>query len=90
MHVLGPPVARLVRHVRVRDPATHEGFMPLVHTFGVFMYRRALDLVELSIACADLPVRMSGFLPGVTTPGGPSHQAMNDVAVLRSLPNMSV
>lgn len=67
-----------------------EGFMPLVHTFGVFMYRRALDQVELSIACADLPVRMFGFLPGVTTPGGPSHQATNDVAVLRSLPNMSV
>ena len=67
-----------------------EGLVPLVHTFGVFMYRRALDQVEMSIAYADLPVRMFGFLPGVTTPGGPSHQATNDVAVLRSLPNMSV
>ena len=67
-----------------------EGFSPLVHTFGVFMYRRALDQVEMSIACADLPVRMFGFLPGVTTPGGPSHQATNDIAVLRSLANMSV
>lgn len=67
-----------------------EGFTPLVHTFGVFMYRRALDQVEMSIACADLPVRMFGFLPGVTTPGGPSHQATNDIAVLRSLANMSI
>ena len=67
-----------------------EGLSPLVHTFGVFMYRRALDQVEMSIACADLPVRMFGFLPGVTTPGGPSHQATNDIAVLRSLANMSV
>ena len=67
-----------------------EGFVPLVHTFGVFMYRRALDQVEMSIAYADLPVRMFGFLPGVSTPGGPSHQATNDVAVLRSLPNMSI
>lgn len=67
-----------------------EGFVPLVHTFGVFMYRRALDQVEMSVAYADLPVRMFGFLPGVTTPGGPSHQATNDVAVLRSLPNMSI
>lgn len=67
-----------------------EGFVPLVHTFGVFMYRRALDQVEMSIAYADLPVRMFGFLPGVTTPGGPSHQATNDVAVLRSLANMSI
>lgn len=67
-----------------------EGFVPLVHTFGVFMYRRALDQVEMSIAYADLPVRLFGFLPGVTTPGGPSHQATNDVAVMRSLPNMTV
>ncbi|MGI9612698.1 MAG: transketolase family protein [Acidimicrobiales bacterium] len=67
-----------------------EGFIPLVHTFAVFMYRRALDQVEMSIANAYLPVRMFGFLPGVTTPGGPSHQATNDVAVLRSLPNMTV
>ena len=67
-----------------------EGYVPLVHTFGVFIYRRALDQVELSIAYADLPVRLFGFLPGVTTPGGPSHQATNDIAVMRSLPNMSV
>lgn len=67
-----------------------EGYVPLVHTFGVFMYRRALDQMEMSIAYADLPVRLFGFLPGVTTPGGPSHQATNDTAVLRSLPNMTI
>lgn len=67
-----------------------EGLVPLVHTFAVFMYRRALDQVEMSIAYGDMPVRMFGFLPGVTTPGGPSHQATNDLAVLRSLPNMTV
>ncbi len=67
-----------------------EGFVPLVHTFAVFMYRRALDQVEMSIAYGDVPVRMFGFLPGVTTPGGPSHQAVNDIAVMRSLPHMRV
>lgn len=67
-----------------------EGLVPLVHTFGVFMYRRALDQVEMSISYADLPVRMFGFLPGVTTPGGPSHQATNDIGVLRTLANMSI
>lgn len=67
-----------------------EGYVPLVHTFGVFMYRRALDQTEMSVAYANLPVRFFGFLPGVTTPGGPSHQATNDTAVLRSLPNMTV
>lgn len=67
-----------------------EGHVPLVHTFGVFMYRRALDQTEMSVAYANLPVRLFGFLPGVTTPGGPSHQATNDTAVLRSLPNMTI
>lgn len=67
-----------------------EGHVPLIHTFAIFMYRRALDQTEMSIAYADLPVRMFGFLPGLTTPGGPSHQATNDIGVLRTLPNMNI
>ena len=67
-----------------------EGLLPLVHTFSVFMYRRALDQIEMSIAYPNLPVKIFGFLPGVTTPGGASHQALNDIAVMRSLPNMSI
>ena len=67
-----------------------EGLIPMVHTFSVFMYRRALDQIEMSIAYPNLPVKIFGFFPGVTTPGGASHQALNDIAVMRSLPNMSV
>jgi transketolase len=67
-----------------------EGFLPFVHTFAVFMYRRALDQVEMSIAYPNQRVRMIGFLPGITTPGGATHQAINDVGVLRTLPNMSI
>lgn len=67
-----------------------EGFKPHVHTFAVFMYRRALDQIEMSIAYPNLPVRMIGFLPGITTPGGVSHQAIDDIAVLRGLPNLTI
>ncbi len=67
-----------------------EGFMPLVHTFAVFIYRRAFDQVAMSIAYANAPVKMIGFLPGITTPGGASHQAIEDIAVMRALPNMTV
>ncbi len=67
-----------------------EGLIPLVHTFAVFMYRRALDQIAISIAYPNLPVRMFGFLPGLTTPGGVSHQAIDDVNVMRGLPNMTV
>lgn len=67
-----------------------EGFIPFVHTFAVFIYRRAYDQIAMSVSYPNLPVRMIGFLPGITTPGGATHQAIEDVAVMRSLPNMTV
>ena len=67
-----------------------EGFVPFVHTFAVFIYRRALDQIAMSVAYPNLPVKMIGFLPGVTTPGGATHQAIEDTAILRALPNMTV
>jgi len=67
-----------------------EGFFPFVHTFAVFIYRRAYDQIAMSVAYPCVPVRMFGFLPGITTPGGASHQAIEDVAVLRALPNMTI
>ncbi len=67
-----------------------EGFIPFVHTFAVFIYRRAYDQIAMSVAYPNLPVRMIGFLPGITTPGGATHQAIEDVAVMRALPNMTV
>ena len=67
-----------------------EGYVPLVHTFAVFIYRQALNQIASSIAYSYLPVKMFGFLPGITTPGGATHQAIDDVAVLRSMPNMTV
>jgi len=67
-----------------------EGFFPFVHTFAVFLYRRALDQISMSIAYPNLPVRLFGFLPGITTPGGATHQATDDIAVMRALPNMTI
>ncbi len=67
-----------------------EGFLPFVHTFAVFIYRRAYDQIAMSIAYPNLPVRMIGFLPGILTPGGATHQAIEDVALMRALPNMTV
>jgi transketolase len=67
-----------------------EGFYPYIHTFAVFLYRRAYDQLCDSIAYPNLPVRLVGFLPGLLTPGGITHQAIEDVAVLRALPNMTI
>ena len=38
-----------------------EGLIPMVHTFSVFMYRRALDQIEMSIAYPNLPVKIFGL-----------------------------
>ena len=70
--------------------SSKRGIIATCAYFSVFMYRRALDQIEMSIAYPNLPVKIFGFLPGVTTPGGASHQALNDIAVMRSLPNMSI
>lgn len=67
-----------------------EGYIPFVHTFAVFIYRQALNQIVSSIAYSCLPVKMFGFLPGITTAGGATHQAIEDIAVMRSIPNMVV
>jgi len=67
-----------------------EGYQPWVHTFAVFIYRRPYDQLAMSIAYPNLPVRLIGFLPGITTPGGVTHQAIEDIAILRATPNMTV
>ena len=67
-----------------------EGYRPYLHTFSVFLYRRILDQLEMSVAYPNLPVVFVGFVPGITTPGGVTHQSINDVGVLRTVPNMTI
>jgi transketolase len=74
----------------VAGALARDGFLPFVHTFGTFATRRPLDQVINSIAYPNLKVRIMGFMPGVSSPGGPSHQAIDDVALMRAVPNMTV
>src|SRR5579875_1512950 len=67
-----------------------QGHIPFVHSFGVFCTRRAYDQVAMAIAYPCLPVRLVGFMPGLSSPGGPSHQAIDDLALMRTLPNLTV
>ena len=66
------------------------GYRPFLHTFGVFLYRRPYDQLMASIAYPRRKVRLMGFLPGITTPGGMTHQAIEDISVMRSMPNMTI
>jgi transketolase len=56
----------------------------------VFATRRPLDQIINAIAYPRLPVRIIGFMPGISSPGGPSHQAIDDVALMRAVPGMTV
>jgi transketolase len=76
--------------IGVAGALARRGYQPFVHTFGVFATRRPLDQIANAIAYPNLPVRIIGFMPGVSSPGGPSHQAIDDVALMRALPNMTV
>jgi transketolase len=66
------------------------GHIVFVNTFGVFCTRRCFDQIAMSVAYPNLNVKIVGFMPGLSSPGGPSHQAIEDVALMRALPNLSV
>ena len=67
-----------------------EGFIPFATTYAVFASRRAYDFIAMAIAEENLPVKIVCALPGLTTGYGPSHQATEDLAIFRGLPNMTV
>lgn len=67
------------------------GFIPFVSTFAVFAARRACDQVSISIAYPKLNVKINGSYSGVPTgKAGATHQAFEDIAIMRTIPNMTV
>jgi transketolase len=66
-----------------------EGFIPFPSTFAAFATRRALDQVAISICYPNLNVKIPGSYVGLpTSRAGTSHNCIEDIAVMRSLPNM--
>ena len=66
------------------------GDIPFAHSFCVFVTRRVYDQVAMQVAYPRTNVKIVGFIPGLTTQLGVSHQAIDDIALMRSLPNMTV
>src|SRR4029077_4555179 len=67
-----------------------EGFVPYVNTIPPFITRRCYEQVALDLCLHDLPVRLIGNGGGyVYAPLGPTHQAIEDLAIMRALPNMT-
>ncbi len=66
------------------------GDIAFAHSFCVFVTRRVYDQVAMQAAYPKLNVKLAGFIPGLTTSLGVSHQATDDIALMRALPNMVV
>jgi len=67
------------------------GRIPVVHALTAFLTMRAFEFVRTDVGIANLPVKLSGFIPGLLSDGnGPTHQAIEDVSLMRGIPNMTV
>ncbi|RST55387.1 transketolase family protein [Variovorax sp. MHTC-1] len=67
-----------------------EGLVPFTTTYAVFGTRRAYDFIHQVIAEENLNVKMCFALPGLTTGYGPSHQATEDLAMMRGIPGLTI
>ncbi|MGZ3338140.1 MAG: transketolase family protein [Reyranella sp.] len=67
-----------------------EGLTPFATTYAVFGTRRAYDFIHQVIAEENLNVKMCFALPGLTTGYGPSHQATEDIAMMRGIPGLTI
>src|SRR5271170_8520604 len=68
-----------------------EGYIPYVNTIATFITRRCYEQVAVDLCLHELPVRLIGNGGGlVYAPLGPTHLAVEDIAIMRALPNMTV
>jgi transketolase len=67
------------------------GRIPVVHALASFLTMRAFEFVRTDAGIPNLPVKLSSFIPGFLSDGnGPTHQAVEDISLMRGIPNMTV
>jgi transketolase len=67
-----------------------EGLVPFATTYAAFGTRRAFDFIHQVIAEENLNVKICCALPGLTTGYGPSHAAIEDIAMMRGVPGLTI
>src|SRR6266436_1432101 len=65
-------------------------FAPVAVTYAVFATRRAGEQVQMALATGSRTAVVAAFLPGLTTPFRATHQATDDLAIMRAVPGMTV
>jgi transketolase len=67
------------------------GRTPVVHALAAFLTMRAFEFVRTDVGLGRLPVKLVGYVPGfLSEANGPTHQALEDVALMRGIPGMQV
>lgn len=67
------------------------GRIPVVHALASFLSMRAFEFVRTDAGIPSLPVKLSAFIPGLLSDAnGPTHQAIEDVSIMRGIPNVTV
>lgn len=67
------------------------GRIPIAHALAPFLSMRAFEFIRTDVGLANLPVKLMAFIPGVLSDGnGPTHQAIEDVSLMRGIPNIQV
>jgi len=67
------------------------GRKPIIHALASFLTMRAFEFVRTDLGIPSLPGKLSGFIPGFLSDGnGPTHQAIEDISIMRGIPNVTV
>lgn len=68
-----------------------EGFVPFISSYAVFSPGRNWDQIRVSVCYSNTNVKIMGAHAGISVgPDGATHQALEDMAIMRVLPNMVV
>jgi transketolase len=67
------------------------GYRPWLSTFGVFLTHRAIDQIRMLVSQTKAPVRLASAYSGLLNgSSGKTHQDIEDLAIMRAMPNMTV
>jgi transketolase len=67
------------------------GRKPIVHALASFLTMRAFEFIRTDVGISGLPVKLTSFVPGFLSDGnGPTHQAIEDISLMRGIPGMQV
>ena len=67
------------------------GRIPVAHALASFLTMRAFEFIRTDVGIADLPVKLVGGFSGfLSEANGPTHQAIEDVSIMRGIPNVNV